>query len=196
MACAASHTDFKTRIHLTESTMITTTLARFSDVSTRPSVLSERHVADCTRLPRKSSGWRELGHSHRLATLLAKKRRPGLNKCQAVDSDFKKPLHANECLARITVQESIITRASKVCRQYMLNEQPYEVRFSDGTSTSFPTLPITIGEGHILSIIGNQLFITDHATVQVARERLQCRYTIADLATIDNPVIRQRLVLR
>ena len=140
---------------------------------------------------RQTSGRNEAIRPHRRTTARTGQWRTCTSEAHG-DRDFQEPLHAKQLLARIAVEEAVITHTTEPRGQHVLDDQPHEARTADGSGHPLSALAVAVGERHRLAVVGDQLLLADDATIEIARQVLQRRLPGADPAAVHDPAFRQR----
>ena len=53
----------------------------------------------------------------------------------------------------------------------MLDDQPDEARAADGAGHPLAALAVSVGEGHRVAVVGDQLLVADDAAIQIDGQR-------------------------
>jgi len=90
------------------------------------------------------------------------------------------------------VEEAVVTYPTEPGGQHVLDDQPDEARAADGAGHPLAALAVSVGEGHRVAVVGDQLLVADDAAIQIARQVLQRRLPGADVTAVHDPALRQR----
>ena len=116
--------------------------------------------------------------------------RPGSN-WHGGDHELQSELYQSQQFPGIAMQEPIIPDPAKALGQDMLQYQPQEVLTLERAVPGLTGFAVNVLEGHLAVVIGNDVFFTDHATVQVTGQVLQGRLAFTDMLAVDHPLAWQ-----
>ena len=141
--------------------------------------------------PGQTLGRNEASRPHRRTTLRTGERRTRTSDTHD-DLDFKKPQHAEQLLTRVPVEETVVMHPTQPGGHHVLDDFPDEARAADGAGHPLAALAVSVGEGHRVAVVGDQLLNADDAAIQIARQVLQRRLPGADVTAVRDPALRQR----
>jgi len=129
-------------------------------------------------------------YAHRLIAVRASKHWSGTGRLRP-DNDVQDQLDQHTDFFRIPVQKSIFAQPPEPVWQDMLKKETQKLFSLKSPFLHCSGSAVPISERHLAVGVGDDVFFSDHASVQIPCEVFQGRGACAHMATVNNPLLRR-----